>query len=132
MKSIESQLAAIAKMTRSKGKEVFVASGIRVGNQIITGSPVDKGHFINNWNTSINSISYASKPDNEGGSDSIAELNATFESVDIGQAVTFNNPVVYGPRLEYDGWSQKAKNGFVRINADKWPEIVAEEVLKRR
>lgn len=131
--SIESQLRAIQLKTKNVAKEVFISSGIRVGNQIITGSPWDKGTFKNSWNTEQNGISYSKdKPDNKSGSDAMAELRVEFSASDIGDFVTFNNPQPYGNRLEYDGWSDMAKNGFVRINTAKWAEIVNEEVLKRR
>lgn len=112
--------------------EVFRVSVIRVGNQIVTGSPVDKGSFINNWNTSIGGVSYEIKPDSKSGADSINELAVTMNGAQIGDTAYFSNPMPYGPRLEYDGWSEKAPNGMVRINTAKFNEIVNEEVLKRR
>ena len=131
--SVERQLASIASLSMKKAKDVFIASGIRVGNQIITGSPVDKGTFINHWNTTINGIGYnVSQADDKSGSESRQELAAQFNDINLGQFITFNNPMPYGKRLEYDGWSAKAPNGFVRINAAKWESIVQEEVLKRR
>ena len=131
--SIESQLKAISNLGTKKAMEVFIVSGIRVGNMMITASPWDKGSFKNNWNTENNAISYdTSKPDNTSGSTAMNELAVTFANADLGDYVTFNNPMPYGPRLEYDGWSDQAPNGFVRVNAAKWPAIVQEEILKRR
>ena len=54
--SIKSQLEAIAKKRMQDVSDIARTSIIRVGNRIVTDSPVDKGSFINHWNTSINSI----------------------------------------------------------------------------
>lgn len=133
MKSVFSQLSSITALSKKKGKEVFIASGIIVGNQIITASPVDKGSFINNWNTTVDGIGYnTSQADDKSGAGAQDELVAAFGSAELGSFVTFNNPMPYGARLEYDGWSEKAPNGFVRINTAKWGAIVQEEILKRR
>ena len=133
MSNVKQQLAAITARTMKNAKEVFIASGIRVGNQIITASPVDKGIFRNAWNTTVDGISYEQRQnENKSGADSINDLTTTFAGAELGGFVTFNNPMPYGARLEYDGWSAQAKNGFVRINTAKWKSIVQEEVLKRR
>jgi len=38
------------------------------------------------------------------------------------------NDVVYGPQIEYDGWSAKAPEGMVRISAARWPLFVQDAV----
>lgn len=130
--SIESQLRAIQLSTMNKAKEVFIASGIRVGNQIITGTPVDTAVLINSWNTTVGSISYEKRESAQGGSESVEQLTVEFNAADIGSYVTFNNPQPYATEIEYEGHSEKAKDGMVRINTAKWESIVQEEVLKRR
>lgn len=113
--------------------EIARTSIIRVGNRVITASPVDKGSFINQWNTSINSISNdISKPDIKSGADSINELASEISDLNLGATAYFTNPMPYGPRLEYDGWSEKAPNGMLRINTDLWETIVNQEVEKRK
>lgn len=132
MASIKQQLAKIAVKRKKDVEDIYRASVIRVGNQVITASPVDKGHFRNNWNTSIGNVSYSIKPDNKSGSDSLSELTQVIQDSVVGVVAYFNNPLIYGPRLEYDSYSQQAPNGCLRINTAKWESIVNEEVLKRR
>lgn len=131
--NIQAQLAKIAAKRKKDAEEVFKVSVIRLGNRIIQASPFDKGTFKNRWNTSIGSVSYdISAPDDKSGQDAINELNEAVGGANIGVAAYFNNPMPYGPRLEYDGWSEQALNGFLRINTDKWESIVNEEVKRRQ
>ena len=133
MLSIRAQIEAIALRRMQDAEEIARVSIIRVANRIITDSPVDKGSFINHWNTSISTISYdQSRGENNGGAESISQLTETVESLNLGAKAYFNNPMPYGPRLEYDGWSEKAPNGMVRINTALWSDIVEEEIARRR
>ena len=131
--SIKSQLEAITKKRMQDVSEIARVSIIRVGNRVITASPVDKGSFRNQWNTSINSISYdTSKPDSKGGADSINELASEISDLNLGATAYFTNPMPYGPRLEYDSYSEQAPNGMLRVNTDLWEMIVNQEVEKRK
>lgn len=133
MTSAQSQLNAIAAKVKRKQTEVFQASTIRLGQRIINASPVDKGTFKNSWNTAIGAPEYdTTRPDSASGSDSLNELTQVMSSAQVGAVAYFTNPQPYGPRIEYDGWSDQAPNGVVRINAMSWDDIVKEEVAKRR
>jgi len=129
--TIESQLRAIAKKRVQDMSQISRASVARLSNRVLTDSPVDKGFFINNWNTTINGIGYEKRAGNEAGADSISQLTKTLPSLNLGESITFSNPLPYGPRLEYEGWSKKAKDGFLRKNTALWDSIVTEEVKKR-
>ena len=131
--NIRTQLEAIAKKRMQDVSEIARVSIIRVGNRVITASPVDKGSFRNQWNTSINSISRdTSKPDSKGGADSINELASEISDLKLGATAYFTNPLPYGHRLEYDGYSEQAPNGMLRVNTDLWEMIVNQEVEKRK
>lgn len=131
MSSVQAQLAAITKKSMEKAMTVFVRSGIRLGDSIIVSSPVDKGFFRNFWNTEIGRIGYdKSRSEDRSGSQSREQLHFTFPQAELGDFVTFNNPLPYGKRLEYDGWSKQAPNGMVRINTARWDKIVAEEIAR--
>lgn len=131
--SIKAQLEAIAKKRMQDVDDIYRTSVIRVGNRIVTATPVDKASLINHWNTSIGSPKYdKSRPNSNAGADSINELAQTINGSRVGEVAYFNNPMPYGPRIEYDGYSEKAKNGMVRINTDLWETIVNEEVAKRK
>lgn len=71
------------------------------------------GQFRANWRISFglpdikisDSTNYASIP---------MEIKSELEAFKIGDRVVFSNPMPYGPRLEYDGWSTQAPDGMVR------------------
>ena len=131
--SIKAQLEAIAKKRMQDVDDIYRTSVIRVGNRIVTATPVDKASLINHWNTSIGAPKYdKSRPNSNAGADSINELAQTINGSRVGEVAYFNNPMPYGPRIEYDGYSEKAPNGMVRINTDLWETIVNEEVVKRK
>ena len=133
MTSIQKQIEAIAKKRTKDLVEIYQASTIRVGNQVIQGTPVDKGRLINQWNTAIGASSYEdNKSDNPSGSQAYQELIQTITNSKLGVTAYFTNPMPYGPRIEYDGWSAKAPNGMLRINTAKWQEIVQSEINKRK
>jgi len=133
MLSIRAQIEAIAQRRMQDVEEIARVSIIRVANRIITDTPVAKGSLINHWNTNINTIGYdSSSEDNSSGSDAINQLNETINDMSLGVKAYFNNPMPYGPRIEYDGHSDKAKNGMVRINTALWSDIVEEEIARRR
>lgn len=88
-----------------------------VGNPDLWKSPPPKGYvggqFRANWRISFGmpdikiseSTNYASIP---------MEIKSELEAFKIGDRVVFSNPMPYGPRLEYDGWSTQAPDGMVR------------------
>ena len=134
MKTAKSQLQDFAKhIMQQQIEPAMRVSVVRIANSVITESPVDKGLFRNGWNTSINSISYdESRDEDRSGSGSIGELKATTLSWSIGDSLFLNNPSKYGARLEFDGWSEQAPNGFLRVNTAKWDKVVQEEVSRRK
>lgn len=42
-----------------------------------------------------------------------------------GQTIFFGYTAAYAPRLEFEGYSRQAPEGFVRLGAQQWPDIVA-------
>lgn len=73
----------------------LVETNITVGGAYSPGTPVDEGHALAGW-----------------------------ERVRRGAIVAFLNDVPYIRRLEYDGWSRQAPNGFVRLTIRHWRDIV--------
>jgi hypothetical protein len=80
--------------------QVFNDSVSTLYTSIVQMSPVDTGRFKSSWNLTINS-----------------------------KEAIISNPVPYGEYLEF-GHSQQAPNGMVRINCQKWDEIVSNQLLK--
>lgn len=71
------------------------------------------GQFRANWRISLDMVDYAIK---ERTNFRVVpqEVAAGLSGFKMGQAITFSNPMPYGPRLEYDAWSTQAPDGMVR------------------
>lgn len=130
MTSIYNQLAAIAKKSEQKAVEVVQASIMRLFQRVVVESPVDTGIFRNNWFTAIDNIDTSNdRPANTSGAQSIGQIDARLNDVNLGQYIYFTNSMPYANRIEY-GWSAQAPNGVVRVNALEWQDIVKSEVAK--
>lgn len=130
--NIESQLRAIAKKRTQDVDSIVRISVQRLANRITTDTPVANGFLINSWNTTINGIGHDKRDASTSGTESRKQLSERVESFNIGEYITFSNPMPYGPRIEYEGHSEKAKHGMVRVNTALWDTIVTEEINKRK
>jgi hypothetical protein len=57
-----------------------------------------------------------------------SNVGAALERWDGFKPFLLFNDVVYGPIIEYGGWSAKAPDGMVRISAARWPLFVSDAV----
>lgn len=121
------QLKQITAKQVDGGEKFLRAAVLQAANVAIIRSPVGNpdlwqskppkgyvgGQFRANWRISFGmpdikiseSTNYASIP---------MEIKSELEAFKIGDRVVFSNPMPYGPRLEYDGWSTQAPDGMVR------------------
>lgn len=88
-----------------------------MSNRIIDQSPVDTGKFRNNWIGSIN-VPVTTKKDtvDKSGNRAKASVATSLEKLKPGDTWYLRNNQPYGVRLEYEGWSRQAPNGFLRLN----------------
>jgi hypothetical protein len=114
----EDALVKVDKIRRASALEVFML--------VVTGSPVDTGRLRGNWQTSINTPRLdAIERLDVAGSAAVAEAMANLGS--LLDVIYFTNSLPYVERIEYEGWSQQAPAGMVRIAAARWQEIVAKK-----
>lgn len=91
---------------------------------VIQMSPVDTGRFRGNWQTTTGSPQDSIIPRlDPSGSSAIAEVFA--KAGGLGSVSYLANNLSYAERLEYDGWSQQAPNGMVRVSFARINSIVA-------
>lgn len=82
------------------------------------------GRFRGNWQTSTGSPETSQIPRiDPSGSSAIAEVFA--KAGGLGTVTYLANNLPYAERLEYDGWSQQAPNGMVRVSFARIDSIVA-------
>lgn len=131
--SLASDLRRFAQRSNQKMETVIKSSLIRVGSSIVVKSPVDTGRFKNNWLSAYGTINTTvTQSVDPSGSAAIGRLTEKAAGVKVGETFYFTNSLPYAERLEYEGWSEQAKAGMVRVSVASWESIVAEEVAKAR
>lgn len=122
MASVEAQLKAIAKKSMVKADAVVRLTINDIANNIIIGSPVRDGLFINNWLSGYSYDTSTHKSQDKSGSRATGQLTRFIGDLDIGKTFYFMNSLPYAERLE-NGWSEQAATGMVKINAAKFNTI---------
>jgi serine protease inhibitor len=102
---------------------------LKLGENVVTLSPVDTGRFKGNWQLSIDTTTSASLlREDPDGYLALADMARTANSFTAGQVAYIQNHVLYGYDLEY-GSSKQAPDGMLRITAARFVRIVNEAVL---
>lgn len=90
----------------------------------IARTPVDSGRYRGNWRSSKNAIDHGIMTRSLRTGEVDTGSNGLLFNFNFGDTFYMTNPLPYGPRLEYEGWSLQAPAGMVRISAAQWPRIV--------
>lgn len=110
-------MAKIINKTKEKGNVFVRKLCLELDASMVRKSPVDTGRFKGNWNVSFNApdTSTAEVTDTSG-TLSIAKAQAVLSGSSwVGSTVFITNSLPYAYRLEYEGWSNQAPQGMVRI-----------------
>lgn len=114
-------------------EEVRRVAAIEIGTKIIERTPVSDdwtapgkphGFLAGNWQTFIDAA-----PDTtieiRPKSEAVAELEETARRATGRDVIILRNNTVYGPRIEYEGWSHtKAPFGMVRNSVQEFGDAV--------
>lgn len=115
--------------TEQKIDDTLQTIVLKLGETVITLSPVDTGRFKGNWQLSIDSTASSSLlREDPDGYTTLADMARKVNSFTAGQVAYIQNHVLYGYDLEY-GSSKQAPDGVVRITAARFARIVNEAVL---
>jgi hypothetical protein len=92
---------------------------------VLLKSPVDTGRFRANWNVgeTIDTSTTASTDEARGASE-VAKVAA----LPVGGILYMANSLPYARRLEYEGWSQQAPQGMVRLTAIEYSTYVQKAI----
>lgn len=114
--------------TETKIDDVLQTIVLKIGNSVVTLSPVDTGRFKGNWQLSIDTGTSASilRYDQEGNT-TLADMASKVNTFTAGQVAYIQNHVIYGQDLE-QGYSRQAPDGMVMITEAKFLRIVDEAV----
>lgn len=121
-------VTAWIKTSKERASRIYKEACFRMFSAVVIGSPVDTGLFRNNWYISMGQPSSAKDNPAIGKEPNpvIDRIKTEMDGMDwnLDQTVWFVNNLPYAERLEYQGWSQLAPQGMVRINAMNWPAFV--------
>lgn len=142
MGSFAKQLAAFAAESSERADQVVRVAIQEVGARIIERSPVDSGHFVSNWNYSLETpdrhVSPATNIRTINGLAEMPKAAAGFvhylsNGVQYGHVIEFGgypNPPKGGRGRTIGGFSTQAPRGVVGLTALEWEQIVAGAVKR--
>lgn len=98
--------------------------------RVIQRSPVDTGRFRGNWQVSNGTpiLNTIDRLDVDGMASTDAAIDAVM-ALPTGQVTYLSNALPYAYRLEYEGWSQQAPAGMVRLTAREFSDAVQKAAL---
>lgn len=101
---------------KKRAEKMVRGTVIGCASRIIKRTPVDEGTLRGNWQPSINQPVYTpiSRQDTSGAAVD-ADIAREGQRLTIGAVFYMTNNLPYAARIEFDGWSEKAKQGMMRI-----------------
>lgn len=109
----------VRDVKRAAAYELFAA--------VVMETPVREGILRGSWHPSINvpqiEAAGSISPD-KSGNYTLEQIRQAVRGLELEEAIYLVNNQPYAARIEYDGWSGKAPQGMVRVNAARWVEIV--------
>lgn len=130
MGTLADDLKKFASKSINKTEQVVQGSLLTVGGRMIKDSPVLDGFFRNSWQSSWGAIDGNTRPENKSGAESTGDLTQTLTVIELGTEMFFTNSMPYADKLEYDGHSQQAPNGVVRVNLLDWDQVVVKNIKR--
>jgi hypothetical protein len=118
--------------TEQRVDETLQTIVLKIGESVVTLSPVDTGRFRGNWQLGIDQTTTSSlvRMDPEGFA-TLSEIAQKVNTFTAGQIAYIQNHVLYGYDLEY-GSSMQAPDGVVRVTAQRFARIVNEAIALHR
>lgn len=114
--------------TETRIDDVLQTIVMKIGESVVTLSPVDTGRFKGNWQLTIDERASSSllRYDQDGHT-TLSAMASKVNSFTAGQVAYIQNMVLYGYDLEY-GYSKQAPDGMVRITEMQFMRIVEDAI----
>lgn len=113
------ELAVILERYQSELERIARDAPDELTTRVITRTPVDTSALRLSW-TSNNGDPVAI---NRDGNDARHDHAAVINSLNIGDKYSLANGQPYARRIEYEGWSQQAPQGMLRVSVAEWQQI---------
>lgn len=101
---------------------------LRLFRSVVFDTPVLEGTLRGAWQPSVGSaiLSPSNRTGRSSGRATMSAIENIVNASKFGDTVYLTNPMPYGPRIEYEGWSKvKAPQGMVRKNVARLNRIAA-------
>lgn len=120
----DAMLAAVEQIEEDAIEIRSNATG-KLFRSVVAATPVLTTYLRSNWQATSGDVPWSEVPIRPL-SEVLAEIEQAITTAKDDEPLFLTNNTVYGPRIEYDGWSGKAPQGMMRINATRWPAFVDE------
>jgi len=112
-------LGDLIRTYQNRTEDMLRLSCAELSALVITRTPVDTGVLQNSWTAAKNTIDFS----NRGGN-----FVETANSLDLGDTYSLGNGQPYVGVIEYEGHSQQAPAGMLRVSTAEWDDIVARNI----
>jgi len=124
--SISKQLNRATLNLKGFAEEQVRGTLFSLTSRVIKETPVDTGRLRNNWQSSIGSplrgeLSGVDKT----GAGAIRRANSTIANLELGETFYFTNNLPYAARIEFEGYSDQAPSGMLRVNVERVRAAIA-------
>lgn len=128
--SLSNDLKRIAARRKEDLDKIVQASLLEAGSSVVVKSPALDGFLRNSWMSAWGAIDGSTRDADKSGSQSIGSLNQKLTDIRFDADFFFTNSQPYASKIEYDGHSQQAPDGMLRVSLLDWDKIVARNVQR--
>ena len=133
--SFTADLQRFAQATQRNLNDTVRGVVLELGTRIVKRSPVDTGRFRGNWQVNAGGPDIRTNEPFDKQALGSPPSAVTFErwkseiqAATIGNTFYITNSLPYAARLEYEGWSQQAPIGMVRVTVVEYQQIIAQVI----
>ena len=137
MSSFSADLKKFAEATKRNLNDTVRGVVLELGTRIVQRSPVDTGKFRGNWQLTVGGPDIRTNEPFDKQELGSSPSAGTFDrwkgeigAATIGSTFYITNSLPYARRLEYEGWSQQAPAGMVRVTVAEYGQIINQVIAK--
>jgi len=112
-------LGDLIRTYQNRTEDMLRLSCAELSALVITRTPVDTGVLQKSWTPKKGEPDYS----NRGGS-----VDAVTNTLEVGDTYSLGNGQPYVGVIEYEGHSQQAPAGMLRVSTAEWDDIVARNI----